>query len=198
MSNEISYLKHLKWRIYMQQSNNKIQLYALCALFAALTAVCSQIQIPLPMVPINLALFSVHLSALLLGKKFGAISQTVYILLAAVGVPVMAGFTGGLAVLLGKTGGYAIGYILSAFLTGLICEKWGYAFWKMCVAAVIGCAACYVLGTIWFMVVTGLDLSTSLVYCVLPFLPGDVVKILLAGILAVRLRPALKLTLAAA
>lgn len=182
----------------MQQSNNKIQMYALCALFAALTAVCSQIQIPLPMVPINLALFSVHLSALLLGKKFGALSQTVYILLAAVGVPVMAGFSGGLGVLLGKTGGYAIGYILSAFLTGLICERWGYSFWKMCIAAVVGCAGCYVLGTIWFMAVTGMDLVTSLAYCVFPFLPGDVVKILLAGVLAVRLRPVLKLTAAVA
>lgn len=182
----------------MQQSNNKIQMYALCALFAALTAVCSQIQIPLPMVPINLALFSVHLSALLLGSRFGALSQAVYILLAAVGVPVMAGLTGGLGSLLGKTGGYAIGYILSAFLTGLICEKWGFAFWKMCIAAVVGCAGCYILGTIWFMTVTGLDLATSLAYCVLPFLPGDAVKILLAGVLAVRLRPALKLTVAVA
>lgn len=180
----------------MQNSRLKTQMLALCALFAALTAACSQIQIPLPMVPINLALFSVHLSALLLGKKYGALSQTIYILLAAVGVPVMAGFAGGLGTVLGKTGGYAIGYILSAFLTGLICEKWGYAFWKMCIAAVIGCAACYILGTIWFMVVTGLDLSTSLAYCVIPFLPGDVVKVLLAGVLAVRLRPALNLTFA--
>lgn len=180
----------------MQQSNNKIQMYALCALFAALTAVCSQIQIPLPMVPVNLALFAVHLSAFLLGKTFGAISQTVYILLAAVGVPVMAGFSGGLSVLFGQTGGYAIGYILSAFLTGLICEKWGYAFWKICIAAAIGCIACYVLGTIWFMAVTGLNLSTSLVYCVFPFLPGDVIKILLAGVLAVRLRSVLKPALA--
>lgn len=166
---------------------------AYCALFAALTAVCSQIQIPLPMVPINLALFSVHLAALLLGKKYGAISQAVYILLAAVGVPVMAGLTGGLGQLLGKTGGYAIGYILSAFLTGLICEKWGYAFWKMCIAAVIGCAGCYVLGTIWFMAVTGLNLATSMTYCVTPFLPGDVVKIVLAALLATRLRPVLHL-----
>ncbi|MDY3917619.1 MAG: biotin transporter BioY [Candidatus Limivivens sp.] len=177
---------------------SKTQMLAYCALFAALTAVCSQIQIPLPMVPINLALFSVHLSALLLGKKYGALSQAIYILLAAVGVPVMAGLTGGLGALLGKTGGYAIGYILSAFITGLICEKWGYAFWKMCIAAVVGCAACYVLGTIWFMVVTELDLGTSLAYCVWPFLPGDAVKILLAGAIAVRLRPVLKLTAAAA
>ncbi|MDO5422992.1 MAG: biotin transporter BioY [Eubacteriales bacterium] len=180
----------------MEKSRTKTQMLALSALFAALTAACSQIQIPLPMVPINLALFSVHLSALLLGKKYGALSQAIYILLAAVGVPVMAGFTGGLGILMGKTGGYAIGYILSAFLTGLICEKWGTEFWKMCIAAVVGCAACYVLGTIWFMVVTGLDLGTSLAYCVLPFLPGDAVKIVLAGALAVRLRPALKLTMA--
>ena len=62
----------------------------LCALMAALTAICSQIQIPLPMVPINLALFAVHLSGALLGWKYGALSMVVYALLGVIGVPVFA------------------------------------------------------------------------------------------------------------
>ena len=78
----------------------------LCALMAALTAICSQIQIPLPMVPINLALFAVHLSGALLGWKYGALSMVVYALLGVIGVPVFAGFGSGPAVLFGKTGGY--------------------------------------------------------------------------------------------
>ena len=62
----------------------------LCALMAALTAICSQIQIPLPMIPINLALFAVHLSGALLGWKYGALSMVVYALLGVIGVPVFA------------------------------------------------------------------------------------------------------------
>ena len=78
----------------------------LTALMAALTAICSQIQIPLPMIPINLALFAVHLSGALLGWKYGALSMVVYALLGVIGVPVFAGFGSGPAVLFGKTGGY--------------------------------------------------------------------------------------------
>ena len=91
----------------------------LCALFTALTAVCSQIQVPMPWgVPINLALFASYMAGLLLGPVWGAGSQLVYLLLAAVGVPVMAGLSGGPAVLFGKTGGYAIGFMLAALITG--------------------------------------------------------------------------------
>lgn len=164
----------------------------LAALFAALTAVCSQIQIPLPMIPINLALFAVHLCGALLGAKWGALSMAVYALLGAVGVPVFAGFGSGPAVLFGKTGGYIIGYILCAAIVGLLSRRLGFTFPKLCLSMVIGVAVCYVFGTAWFMVISGLNLATSLSYCVLPFLPGDAVKILLAAFLALRLRKPLQ------
>ena len=164
----------------------------LAALFAALTAVCSQIQIPLPMIPINLALFAVHLCGALLGAKWGALSMAVYALLGAVGVPVFAGFGSGPAVLFGKTGGYIIGYILCAAIVGLLSRRLGFTFPKLCLSMVIGVAVCYVFGTAWFMVISGLNLATSLSYCVLPFLPGDTVKILLAALLALRLRKPLQ------
>ena len=164
----------------------------LAALFAALTAVCSQIQIPLPMIPINLALFAVHLCGALLGAKWGALSMAVYALLGAVGVPVFAGFGSGPAVLFGKTGGYIIGYILCAAIVGLLSRRLGFTFLKLCLSMVIGVAVCYVFGTAWFMVISGLNLATSLSYCVLPFLPGDAVKILLAAFLALRLRKPLQ------
>ena len=160
----------------------------LAALFAALTAVCSQIQIPLPMIPINLALFAVHLCGALLGAKWGALSMAVYALLGAVGVPVFAGFGSGPAVLFGKTGGYIIGYILCAAIVGLLSRRLGFTFPKLCLSMVVGVAVCYLFGTIWFMVITGMNLVTSLTYCVIPFLPGDVVKILLAALLALRLQ----------
>ena len=164
----------------------------MAALFAALTAVCSQIQIPLPMVPINLALLAVHLAGALLGAKWGALSMTAYALLGVVGAPVFAGFSSGPAVLFGKTGGYILGYILCALLVGLLSRRLGFTFPKLCLSMVIGVAVCYVFGTAWFMVISGLNLATSLSYCVLPFLPGDAVKILLAAFLALRLRKPLQ------
>lgn len=164
----------------------------LAALFAALTAVCSQIQIPLPMIPINLALFAVHLCGALLGAKWGALSMAAYALLGAVGVPVFAGFGSGPAVLFGKTGGYILGYILCAAIVGLLSRRLGFTFPKLCLSMAAGVIVCYVFGTAWFMAISGLNLATSLGYCVLPFLPGDAVKILLAAILALRLRKPLQ------
>ena len=169
---------------------------ALCAVFAALTAVCSQIQIPLAVIPINLALFSVHLCALLMKKQYATLSMTVYLLMGLVGLPVFVGFQGGAGVLFGRTGGYIIGYVASAFLTALIVEKWGRAWWQAALAIVAGVAACYALGTAWYMALTRSPLWLSLTYCVFPFLPGDAVKLALAVLLAGRLEKPLKKALA--
>ncbi len=168
------------------------QRIVLAALFAALMAVCSQIQIPLPMVPINLALFAAHLCGALLGAKWGALSISAYVLLGLVGAPVYAGFASGPAALFGKTGGYILGYILSAFLVGLLSRRIGFTFKGLCLSMLVGVVACYAFGTVWFMAVTGLNLMTSLAYCVIPFLPGDAVKIALAALLALRLKKPLQ------
>lgn len=163
-------------------------MYLLAALFAALTAICSQIQIPLPMVPINLAVFSVLLCGALLGPKMAGLAMSVYVLLGAVGAPVFAGMQGGVGILFGKTGGYIIGYIAAAICVGILVKLWGTQFWKLCGAMAIGVTVCYTVGTIWFMVVTQLPLWTSLVYCVFPFLIGDALKIALAAFLTGKLQ----------
>lgn len=163
----------------------------LSALMAALMTVCSQIQIPLPYVPINLALFGAHMAGVLLGAKWGGISMTVYAGLAVIGVPVLAGFSGGIGVVLGSTGGYVLGYILCAILDGALIRRWNGGFPLSCAAMTLGALVCYCFGTAWFMVLTGMDLVTSLSFCVIPFLPGDAVKIILASALSVKLRPIL-------
>jgi len=166
----------------------------LAAVFAALTGILTQVQIPLEPVPVNLALFSVYLAGALLGPKYGALSMLVYVLLGAVGVPVFSGFSGGLHKLVGPTGGYIVGYIAAAFLVGLLSRKWGFGFGNLTLALtmLIGMIACYTLGTAWFMIVTGRDLWTSLTLCVFPFLLGDGIKIALATLLAGRLRAPLQ------
>ncbi len=167
--------------------NTKVRSLSLAALFAALTAVCAQIQIPLPMIPLNLALFSVYLCGALLGAKYGAASMGVYLLLGLIGAPVFAGMGAGPAVLFGKTGGYIFGYIFAAMITGLCRERWGFSFGRLCLGMAAGTLACYALGTAYFMWIAHMNLLTSLSYCVFPFLPGDAVKIALAAWLAVRL-----------
>ena len=129
-----------------------------------------------------------HLSGALLGWKYGALSMVVYALLGVIGVPVFAGFGSGPAVLFGKTGGYILGYSLCALIVGALSRKFAFNFKTHCLSMVLGVAVCYAFGTIWFMAVTGLNLATSMSYCVIPFLPGDAVKILLAAFLALRLR----------
>jgi biotin transport system substrate-specific component len=162
------------------------------ALFVALIAICSQIAIPLPSgVPINLALFAVYLCALIMPAKYSIISVAVYLLLGLIGVPVFAGLKAGPAALFGKTGGYLIGYLLCAFIIGLFRKKLSNFLNRILVLA-LGLFVCYIFGTLWFMRLTGLGLTESLIYCVVPFLFGDAVKIAAAAALAPKIENVLK------
>lgn len=163
---------------------------ALTGLMTALLAVFSQIAIPLPMVPINLALLAVYLAAFLLDRRGALISVALFLMLGTIGLPVFANFQGGPAALFGKTGGYLIGYLATAAVVATL-RPWADTFAKRCVACLLGMLACYQLGTAWFMLLTGLSLPVSLSYCVYPFLPGDMIKIALAASLAPRLEAAL-------
>ena len=98
----------------------------LCALFAALTAVCAQISIPLPGgVPLSLSVAAVYSTGLLLAPGWAAASQVVYLLLGAFGMPVYAGFSSGMGVLFGPTGGYLFVYPLMALAVSLGVRRWG-------------------------------------------------------------------------
>lgn len=167
----------------------KTKMMILCALFAALTAVCSMISIPLPFtpVPINLATLSVFLAGGLLGSRYGALSQLVYVLLGAIGLPVFSGFTGGFGIIAGPTGGYIIGYIAAAWLIGFLTEKLGRDFYKIIISMIEGLIVCYTLGTLWFMYITSSGLAAALMMCVVPFLIGDAIKIIAGSILVKKL-----------
>ena len=172
-----------------------IKSLARMAICTALIVVCSWLTVPFT-VPFTMQTFAIFFTVCLLGPWQGMISILVYILLGAVGVPVFAGFKGGIAVLFDKTGGYIIGYLLSALLTSWLIHRKESNFLRSCLAMVAGVAVCYVFGTAWFMVLTGTPLWTSLTWCVLPFLPGDAVKILLAAFLAKRLQVPMRRILA--
>ena len=188
--------------------NSKLTDMILIGLFAALIAVCAQIQIPAA-VPFTLQTFAIFLAVGLLGGKRGTVSVVIYILLGMVGLPVFAGFKGGIAALLGTTGGYIIGFIFSALLiwalekpvsslfgkeTGADSKK--NIFRKMAgpaISMILGLIVCYIFGTAWFVIVytntkEPIGILTALGWCVFPFIIPDLIKIALALALTLRLR----------
>lgn len=159
-----------------------------CALFAALTAVFSQISIPIEPVPVNLAMLSVFVAGGVLGTKYGAVSQAVFVLMGAAGLPVFAQLSGGLGVMAGPTGGYLAGYVAAAFTVGFFCDRFGRRLPVLLLSMALGLALCYALGTAWFVWVSKTDLISALGLCVVPFLPGDALKIAAAVAAVPRLR----------
>lgn len=161
----------------------------LCALFAALLAVCAWISIPTPWeVSFTLQTFAVFAALGLLGGKRGTIALVVYMLLGAVGLPVFSGFKGGAGVLLGTTGGYIMGFLLSALLYWLLTALLGEKPWVQILAMVLGLVVCYAAGTAWYMVVYtqnkgAIALGTVLGWCVFPYIIPDLVKLALAVVL---------------
>ncbi len=161
------------------------------ALLSSLTAVGALISFPIPMspVPVTLQTFFTLLSGAVLGRKLGALSQLVYILLGLVGLPVFAKGTSGIGILMGPTGGYLMGFVLCAYITGAITE--GYAmcpFWKTIIAMSVGICAVYTTGVIQLSIVAGLSLNKAVIAGVLPFVPGDVFKIIAAASLARKIK----------
>ena len=165
---------------------SRIADWTMCALMAAVTGVLAQLIIPIGPVPINMATLAVLIAGGLLGAKYGAVSLTVYLLLGAVGVPVFAGMGAGFGILTGPTGGYIVGYIVMAWITGFSAERWGRRGLPLAAGMAAGTLALYTLGTAWFMFSRGMGLFASLMSCVFPFLPMDAVKIAAAAALVAR------------
>lgn len=158
----------------------KTRLMILSALFTALCAVCAQIQIPIQPVQINLALLAVHLTAAMLPPRYATFSLAAYLLLGAMGLPVLTGFRGGVGVLLDRTGGYMLSYVLCALVESWLIHRKPTGKVRMVLAMALGTLLCYTIGTLWFMMITATPLWTSLMLCVLPFIPGDAAKVAIA------------------
>ena len=165
---------------------------AMCALFAAVTAVLSQIIIPIGPVPISLSTLAIFLAGGLLNARDATVSQTIYVLLGAVGAPVFSGFSGGLGKLAGPTGGYIIGYIFMALAIGLLIPLCRNRLRFIIPTFALGLFICYAFGTIWYMLSTHTGMGAALMACVIPFLPGDAVKIAVAAVLTVKLHKSIR------
>lgn len=161
----------------------------LCSIgiFTAIIIVLGQMSIPMPYgVPMTLQTFAIPLAGVVLGVKKGTMSTLIYVLLGAIGVPVFAGFTGGAHVVFGPTGGFILSFPIMALTAGIGADKnnkaW-LAFWL-----VIGSAINYVCGMLMFSLVVSCDLLKAFTSCVLPFIPTAIIKVILVGLVGLRLK----------
>lgn len=165
----------------------------LCAMFTALIAVGAFIKIPIPHVPITLQTFFVILAGHILGPKWGAASALVYMITGLIGIPI---FTegGGPGYIFKTTFGYIIGFIIGAYITGMIARKTSSPSYKRLIcASFAGLAAIYICGMIYCYLIANLYLEVNMtaksvfLLCFLFVIPGDIVSCILASFLSKRL-----------
>ena len=164
------------------------------ALMTALLCVAGPLTVAIGPIPLSLATFAVYLAGAVLGAKNGALAVALYLLIGSVGVQVFSGFSGGVQKLVGVTGGYLVGYLACAALTGLGAKGERVRWQRLAGMMVVGTAALYAVGTTWFMIQTKNPLGAALGMCVLPFLPGDAVKIAAATAVSPPIRRAVHWT----
>ncbi|MDR3560011.1 MAG: biotin transporter BioY [Negativicutes bacterium] len=174
-----------------------VRCMVLAGLFAALIAISSQFAIPLGPVPHTLQVFFVMLAGLVLGGRWGATSVAVWVLLGLFGLPVFAQGNFGPSVLVGPTGGFLAGFMLCAFCVGWLTERVGVSLAKTSGIMLVGLLIVYVVGLAGFMASftyflhKPLTIKEALTLAVVPFLPFDVIKSLMAAYIGVKVRRAL-------
>ena len=184
----------------MNHSKSKIYYYIAYALMAALICIFAPMSVPIGPIPISLTTFILYFSIFIIGTRGSLLSFIVYMLLGIAGLPVFSGYMGGIAKVAGPTGGYLLGFIPMILIMGLAYEKLELGKEKGVIGVVItfsgmllGTLVAYAFGTLWFILQMKCDLPYALGVCVIPFIPFDIGKMVIANFLgrAVR-RPLLK------
>jgi biotin transporter BioY len=150
--------------------------------FSLLTALAAQFVIPIGPVPITGQTFAVLLTGALLGSRLGAMAMIAYLVEGASGLPFFFGGTGGILHLLGPTGGYLVAFPAAAFITGAFAEHgWDKRFPTAIAAMTIGSILIILSGWAWFALSTHTPATLAFVNSVAKFIPGEIIKVLLAA-----------------
>ena len=159
-----------------------IQSMTRIALSTAILCILGPISFPIAIseVPISLGILGIFLAVIILGLKEGTISVALYILLGLVGLPVFAGYTGGIAKLIGPTGGYIIGYIPLAIIAGLFIHFFKRKLWAIVTGMILAVIVCYAFGTAWLAISAHLTFQAALMAGVIPYIPFDLAKLFLS------------------
>ena len=177
----------------MFEGQSNVRKLIICAMFASITAVLAQIEIPLPLVPISGQTLAVGLTATIIGSRLGAIAMICYACIGAVGIPVFSGFAGGFQVIVGPTGGYIIGFILTAYVTGVILEKTNFTLPMAVLANLVGMIITLTTGMLQLKFVMDLTWTAALASGVYPFIVVGIIKALLASWIGITVRKRLVL-----
>jgi biotin transport system substrate-specific component len=156
----------------------------LIVLGSLFVAALAQVQIPLPFTPVPITgqTFGVLLVGAALGSKRGAASLALYLAEGAIGLPFFAGGAHGLSIIIGATGGYLIGFIVAAYIIGLLAERGLERNTRTSfIPFLAGTVVVYVCGVIWLAVVLG-SFSKAITLGLVPFLIGDVIKLIAAAL----------------
>lgn len=172
----------------MNKNRMSVREMALIAVMAAVTCVMGPLSVPIGPVPISLTNLAVYFAIYILGWKRGTVSYVVYLLIGLVGVPVFSGFTGGPGKLLGPTGGYLIGFIFMALICGLFIDRSHQKIVPSMIGMILGTIVCYAFGTVWLAYQAHYTMMQALAAGVIPFIPCDLLKMVIAAVLAPQVR----------
>ena len=162
-------------------------------LFTAVIAIMAQISIPMPLgVPMTMQTFAITLAAIILGAKLSTISSLIYILLGAIGLPVLAGFSGGISKFVGPTGGFLISFPIMAFIIGYAVDHRSAFKGAFVIGLIAGTVVNYIVGIAMFCILTQSSVAVGFTACVLPFIPTAIIKAILASLIGFPIRKRLK------
>lgn len=173
-------------------SNAHIRFITTTALMTAVICILAPLSIPIGPVPISLTNLAIYFTMYILDTKRGTIAYLIYLLLGLAGLPIFSNFTGGPQKLFGPTGGYLIGFIPMALITGLVVDRF-YKKRILCIAVMEASTwICYLFGSAWLMVSMKITFKAALMAGVIPFIIEDFIKMVLAGIFGPVLRDRLR------
>lgn len=172
---------------------NKSKAFSLASIgiMASIICILGPLNIPIGVVPISFTNLAIYFILYTIGMKKGTISYIIYLLLGFFGVPVFSRFTGGPVALVGPTGGYLVGFIFMALIAGFFIDNF-FDKWYLCFAGmVLGTAVCYLFGTVWLAYQANISANVALIKGVIPFIPGDLAKIISATLIGPQIRKSL-------
>lgn len=169
--------------------NNKLfstKEIVLVALFAAVIAISAWVAVPAA-IPFTMQTFAIFFTVGTLGTKCGCAAVFVYILTGCMGLPVFAGFAGGIGVLFSPHGGFIIGFLPAAFVCGMLSKK-AKGVLSLTLSMAVGLLICYITGSAYFAKVSGLDAKSVIFSCIIPYIIPDILKIFIAAALSQRIK----------
>jgi biotin transport system substrate-specific component len=168
------------------------QQLAFIAVMTAVTCILGPLSLPIGIVPISLTNLAIYFSVYLLGGKRGTLSYIVYLFIGLIGIPVFSGFSGGFHKVFGPTGGYLIGFIFMAFISGIFIDKFSSKIYMCFLGMILGTIVTYIFGTAWLAYQANLTFNIALSLGVIPFIPGNIAKMVIATLIAPQIKKRLQ------